>query len=198
MLDLIKRFFHRNPDWDKLRKTMRGLRRITEKGNSPKEAITVIAKIKGFKMSLPPYLLFELLAEAINRFGLDSEIEEIVASLEKVISKNESVKIEHLSETVRRLGTILQNRDAWDVCTSPSHHALFRNVGFVIEESNESRWKKSGEAKQWVEEHHYSWNHQDWLLLLENLRNSPYWPMDPDKVGVVLEDIKQKPFARLQ
>ncbi|HVN98020.1 MAG TPA: ankyrin repeat domain-containing protein [Syntrophorhabdaceae bacterium] len=59
-------------------------------------------------------------------------------------------------------------------------------------ESNLQRWQTSGAPKEWVEEHRYLWNHQNWLSLIEALRKSPYWPLDPDKVGAVLEEIRVK------
>jgi hypothetical protein len=61
-----------------------------------------------------------------------------------------------------------------------------------IKESNLARWQKSEEPIRWADGHQYSWNHQDWLLLLEDLRKSSYWPMNPDKVGAVLEEIKRE------
>jgi hypothetical protein len=195
MTDLMKRLFHKNPDRQNLRRIMRTLRAIVEQANSPKEALAVIAEAKEYKMSLPLYLVFQLLERTINRIGLNTDVEEIITSLEKVIDKNESVKSEHLSTTIGRLGTVFQNRDMWDICASPGHQALFINAGFTIKENNESRWKKSGEARRWVEEHDYSWNHQDWLLLLEDLRKSAFWPMDSNKVGMILENIKQEKFS---
>jgi tetratricopeptide (TPR) repeat protein len=66
------------------------------------------------------------------------------------------------------------------------------------EEDNLSRWKNSGGPKQWVEKHGYSWAHQDWLNLLEELRRSPYWPMNPDKIGAALEEIKRKNEALIK
>lgn len=59
-------------------------------------------------------------------------------------------------------------------------------------EANVARWRNSGLPKRWVDEHHYSWDHRDWLRLLKDLRASKYWPMDPDKVGEVIEEIKQR------
>lgn len=64
--------------------------------------------------------------------------------------------------------------------------------GASDKESNLTRWQTSGWPKRWAEEHRYSWNHQDWLSLLEDLRKSPYWPMDPDKVGAVVEETRRR------
>jgi hypothetical protein len=38
--------------------------------------------------------------------------------------------------------------------------------------------------------HNYSWNHDDWLTLLRDLESSEFWPLDPEKVGCVLESLK--------
>jgi hypothetical protein len=56
---------------------------------------------------------------------------------------------------------------------------------------NLERWKASGEPERWVVSHNYSWNHDDWLSLLEALKKSDYWPMNPDDVGTVLEEQKR-------
>lgn len=58
------------------------------------------------------------------------------------------------------------------------------------EKENLRRWKESGQARSWVEAHNGQWNHQEWLALLETLQRSPYWPMHPDEVGRVLEEVK--------
>jgi hypothetical protein len=69
------------------------------------------------------------------------------------------------------------------------------DVGEVLEAvrvcwHNLRRWKESGWPQRWVEAHHGSWNHADWLGLLEELRRSAFWPLDPGAVGEVLEAIK--------
>jgi hypothetical protein len=58
------------------------------------------------------------------------------------------------------------------------------------EMENLRRWRASGQPRSWVEAHKGQWNHQDWLGLLETLQQSPYWPMQPDDVGRVLEEVK--------
>jgi hypothetical protein len=57
-------------------------------------------------------------------------------------------------------------------------------------EDNLRRWKQSSFPQAWVEQHPSGWNHQDWLDLLERLRQTEYWPMEPAEVGAVLEEIK--------
>ena len=59
------------------------------------------------------------------------------------------------------------------------------------EEENLRRWRESGEARAWVAARQGRWDHQDWLALLESLRRSRFWPMRPDAVGRVLEDLKR-------
>src|SRR5207248_1451318 len=57
---------------------------------------------------------------------------------------------------------------------------------------NLSRWIASGHPSIWVTEHNCAWNHSDWLSLLELLRSSQYWPVELDRVGLVLEQLKDK------
>jgi hypothetical protein len=56
---------------------------------------------------------------------------------------------------------------------------------------NLKRWRESGHARAWVEKRHGWWNHNDWLALVEELRCSPFWPMETDAVGLVLEEEKR-------
>ena len=50
-------------------------------------------------------------------------------------------------------------------------------------------WQETG-ARGWVEAHGGAWNHHDWLALLDDLRGSGFWPMQPDAVGAALETAK--------
>ena len=61
---------------------------------------------------------------------------------------------------------------------------------------NLRRWRESGQARTWVEAHQGSWNHEDWLKLLDDLQRSSFWPMQPDAVGLVLEDTKREWLQR--
>jgi hypothetical protein len=61
-----------------------------------------------------------------------------------------------------------------------------------IQGKNLKQWKASGEPQRWVERHNYSWNHDDWLSLLNSLEKSDYWPINADDVGAVLEDLKRR------
>jgi hypothetical protein len=64
------------------------------------------------------------------------------------------------------------------------------------EAHNLKRWRESGQARVWVEAHRGGWNHDDWLTLLDELGRSPFWPMQPDAVGQVLEDEKRQWLSR--
>src|SRR5262249_31173221 len=56
--------------------------------------------------------------------------------------------------------------------------------------SNLRRWERSGQAREWVKARRGQWGHEDWLALLHDLARSAYWPLDPDAVGEVLEEMK--------
>jgi hypothetical protein len=68
-------------------------------------------------------------------------------------------------------------------------------VGRAVEEArvcraNLRRWERSGLARKWVAARRGRWDHADWVALLEELRRSPYWPLDPAAVGEVLEEFR--------
>ncbi len=71
-----------------------------------------------------------------------------------------------------------------------------RQPALPPEVENLARWKASGQARAWVEAHRGVWNHNDWLALLDELRRSSFWPMQPDAVGAVLEEHKQEWLQR--
>src|SRR5438045_1979607 len=54
---------------------------------------------------------------------------------------------------------------------------------------NLRRWKESGQPLLWVEWHRGKWDHADWLLLLDTLRESAFWPLPPAAVARVLEHV---------
>ena len=64
------------------------------------------------------------------------------------------------------------------------------------EAENLRRWKESGQARAWVEAHHGHWGHAEWLALLSSLERSPYWPMQPEAVGMALEEEKREWLKR--
>jgi hypothetical protein len=59
------------------------------------------------------------------------------------------------------------------------------------ETQNLWRWRESGQPRAWVEAREGRWGHEDWLGLLDTLRRSRFWPMQPEEVGRLLEDTKQ-------
>jgi hypothetical protein len=59
------------------------------------------------------------------------------------------------------------------------------------EAENLRRWRDSGGPGAWVEARGGQWGHAEWLALLEELKRSPYWPMQPDAVGLALEEAQR-------
>ena len=59
------------------------------------------------------------------------------------------------------------------------------------ETQNLRRWRESGRPRSWVEARNGHWGHEDWLGLLDTLRRSRFWPMQPEEVGRLLEETKQ-------
>jgi hypothetical protein len=56
---------------------------------------------------------------------------------------------------------------------------------------NLQRWYDSGFPQRWVREHNGVWDHETWALLVEDLKLTEFWPMEPDDVGRLLEDLKR-------
>jgi hypothetical protein len=67
-----------------------------------------------------------------------------------------------------------------------------RQLPAATPDDNLKRWQASGQARAWVMAHNGRWDHDDWLALLEELARSPFWPMEPDAVGRVLEELKKE------
>jgi hypothetical protein len=57
---------------------------------------------------------------------------------------------------------------------------------------NLHRWRSSGLARRWVEERQGRWEQEDWLLLLDALRASDFWPVDPEAVRRLVEEIRSE------
>jgi hypothetical protein len=53
------------------------------------------------------------------------------------------------------------------------------------------RWERSGFPRKWVDDHNGQWTHSDWLDLLERLKRTDFWPMEPAAIGRVLEEHKE-------
>lgn len=60
-------------------------------------------------------------------------------------------------------------------------------------EENIKRFAKTALATNFVKAHNGSWNHTDWLNFLRDLEEKGYFPIDTDRVGLILED-KKKAF----
>ena len=60
-------------------------------------------------------------------------------------------------------------------------------------EENIKRFAKTPLATNFVKAHNGSWNHTDWLNFLREIEEKGYFPIDTDRVGLILED-KKKAF----
>ena len=60
-------------------------------------------------------------------------------------------------------------------------------------EENIKRFAKTPLAMNFVKAHNGAWNHADWLNFLRDLEEKGYFPIDTDRVGLILED-KKKAF----
>jgi len=54
-------------------------------------------------------------------------------------------------------------------------------------EENLQRWVTSGRPEKWVSNHHGRWDDKQWLALLEELRQSEFWPLEVAAVGRVVD-----------
>ena len=63
-------------------------------------------------------------------------------------------------------------------------------------EENIKRFAKTPIAMNFVKAHNGSWNHTDWLNFLRDLEEKGYFPIDTDRVGLILEDKKKAFFAK--
>ncbi|MBR4254817.1 MAG: hypothetical protein IKQ16_06985 [Lentisphaeria bacterium] len=63
-------------------------------------------------------------------------------------------------------------------------------------EENIKRFAKTPLAMNFVKAHNGSWNHTDWLNFLRDLEERGYFPIDTDRVGLILEDRKKAFFAK--
>jgi hypothetical protein len=62
----------------------------------------------------------------------------------------------------------------------------------ALEVRNLRRWKESGQARAWVEARNGQWGHAEWLALLDTLKRSDLWPMQPEAIGLTLEETKRE------
>ena len=63
-------------------------------------------------------------------------------------------------------------------------------------EENIKRFAKTTLATNFVKAHNGSWNHADWLNFLREIEEKGYFPIDTDRVGLILEDKKKAFFAK--
>ena len=63
-------------------------------------------------------------------------------------------------------------------------------------EENIKRFAKTPLAMNFVKAHNGAWNHTDWLNFLRELEEKGYFPIDTDRVGLILEDKKKAFFAK--
>jgi len=63
-------------------------------------------------------------------------------------------------------------------------------------DDNLKRLSKSPIPMNFVKKHNGAWNHQDWLDFLAEIDAKGYSPIDPDRVGLILEAKKASFLAR--
>ena len=63
-------------------------------------------------------------------------------------------------------------------------------------EENIKRFAKTPIAMNFMKAHNGSWNHTDWLNFLREVEEKGYFPIDTDRVGLILEDKKKAFFAK--
>jgi hypothetical protein len=83
-----------------------------------------------------------------------------------------------------------------EAATPPNHERPGRQAPASTDDENLRRWRESGQAQAWVEQRQGSWNHDDWLALLAELKASSWWPMQAEAVGLTLEEIKRQWLQR--
>ena len=60
-----------------------------------------------------------------------------------------------------------------------------------LQAQNLARWERSGYPRKWAEDHGGQWTDKDWIELLDKLKHTDFWPMEPDAIGRVLEEQKR-------
>ena len=69
------------------------------------------------------------------------------------------------------------------------HYEVTKARQKTVEENSE-KWARSGQPEHWVNEHQGQWNHDDWVALLNELRNTPFWPMEETAIARTVEEHK--------
>ena len=62
-------------------------------------------------------------------------------------------------------------------------------------DANLKKLRKSPIPMNFVKKQKGEWNHQDWLNFLEYLKGKNYFPIDTDRVGLLLEEKKAQYLA---
>ena len=75
----------------------------------------------------------------------------------------------------------------------PAAKAAAKPVASNDPEENIKRFAKTSLAANFVKAHNGSWNHEDWLGFISDVKAKGYYPIDWDRVGLILED-KKKAF----
>ena len=68
-------------------------------------------------------------------------------------------------------------------------------VPVISKESNLSKLAKSPAVMNFIKSKNGTWNHQDWLDFLVDLKKQGYDPIDSDQVGLLLEEKKAQYLA---
>ena len=63
-------------------------------------------------------------------------------------------------------------------------------------EENIKRFAKTALGMNFVKAHNGAWNHEDWLAFISDVKAKGYYPIDWDRVGLILEDKKKAFFAK--
>jgi len=78
----------------------------------------------------------------------------------------------------------------------PAAKAAAKTVASNDPEENIKRFAKTALAMNFVKAHNGAWNHEDWLAFISDVKAKGYYPIDWDRVGLILEDKKKAFFAK--
>ena len=78
----------------------------------------------------------------------------------------------------------------------PAAKAAAKPVASNDPEENIKRFAKTALAANFVKAHNGSWNHEDWLAFISDVKAKGYYPIDWDRVGLILEDKKKAFLAK--
>jgi len=78
----------------------------------------------------------------------------------------------------------------------PAAKAAAKPVASNDPEENIKRFAKTALAMNFVKAHNGAWNHEDWLAFISDVKAKGYYPIDWDRVGLILEDKKKAFFSK--